>query len=173
MAATALCLLGLRAGRQAGAALRSRRQVRQVVQRGRFQRRREVQDRDRASSMSSSKSPTTRSASRRCAASPRTAATRSSWPASPGRRRWTRSPPTSRTLKFAIIDMVVDKPNVRSIVFKEQEGSYLVGVLAGMASQDQEGRLRRRHGHPAHPQVRLRLCRRRQGGRRDARSSRT
>ncbi|ASY64934.1 putative nucleoside ABC transporter, substrate-binding component [Sinorhizobium sojae CCBAU 05684] len=37
--------------------------------------------------------------------------------------------------KFAIIDMVVDKPNVKSIVFKEQEGSYLVGVLAGLASQ--------------------------------------
>ncbi len=36
---------------------------------------------------------------------------------------------------FAIIDMVVDKPNVRSIVFKEQEGSYLVGVMAAMASQ--------------------------------------
>ncbi|OHV80596.1 BMP family protein [Ensifer sp. LCM 4579] len=37
--------------------------------------------------------------------------------------------------KFAIIDMVVDKPNVKSIVFKEQEGSYLVGVLAGLASK--------------------------------------
>jgi basic membrane protein A len=37
--------------------------------------------------------------------------------------------------KFAIIDMVVDKPNVRSIVFKEHEGSYLVGVLAAMASE--------------------------------------
>ncbi|MBL8581163.1 MAG: BMP family ABC transporter substrate-binding protein [Rhizobiaceae bacterium] len=37
-------------------------------------------------------------------------------------------------LNFAIVDMVVDKPNIRSIVFKEQEGSYLVGVLAGMAS---------------------------------------
>ena len=36
---------------------------------------------------------------------------------------------------FAIIDMVVDKPNVRSVVFKEQEGSYLVGLLAAMASQ--------------------------------------
>ena len=36
---------------------------------------------------------------------------------------------------FAIIDMVVEKPNVRSVVFKEQEGSYLVGVLAAMASQ--------------------------------------
>ncbi len=27
------------------------------------------------------------------------------------------------------------KPNVKSVVFKEQEGSYLVGVLAGMASK--------------------------------------
>jgi basic membrane protein A len=36
---------------------------------------------------------------------------------------------------FAIIDMVVDKPNVASIVFKEQEGSYLVGVLAALASK--------------------------------------
>lgn len=36
---------------------------------------------------------------------------------------------------FAIIDMVVDKPNVRSVVYKEQEGSYLVGVLAAMASE--------------------------------------
>jgi basic membrane protein A and related proteins len=37
--------------------------------------------------------------------------------------------------KFTIIDMVVDKPNVKSVVFKEQEGSYLVGVLAGLASK--------------------------------------
>lgn len=37
--------------------------------------------------------------------------------------------------KFAIIDLVVDKPNVKSIVFKEQEGSYLVGILAGLASK--------------------------------------
>jgi basic membrane protein A len=36
--------------------------------------------------------------------------------------------------KFAIIDMVVDAPNVRSVVYKEQEGSYVVGVLAAMAS---------------------------------------
>jgi basic membrane protein A and related proteins len=38
-------------------------------------------------------------------------------------------------LKFAIVDMVVDMPNVQSIVFKEHEGSYLVGLLAGMASK--------------------------------------
>jgi len=36
--------------------------------------------------------------------------------------------------KFAIIDGVVDLPNVRSIVFKEHEGSFLVGMLAAMAS---------------------------------------
>ncbi|MFO1130988.1 MAG: BMP family ABC transporter substrate-binding protein, partial [Hyphomicrobiales bacterium] len=38
-------------------------------------------------------------------------------------------------LKFAIVDMVVDLPNVQSIVFKENEGSYLAGILAGMASK--------------------------------------
>ncbi len=37
--------------------------------------------------------------------------------------------------KFAIIDMVVDLPNVRSVVFNEHEGTYLVGVLAAMASK--------------------------------------
>ncbi|MGB5559100.1 MAG: BMP family ABC transporter substrate-binding protein [Paracoccaceae bacterium] len=37
--------------------------------------------------------------------------------------------------KFAIIDMVVDKPNVRSVVFNEHEGSYLVGVAAAKASK--------------------------------------
>ncbi|MDF1793858.1 MAG: BMP family ABC transporter substrate-binding protein [Thalassobaculaceae bacterium] len=37
--------------------------------------------------------------------------------------------------KFAIIDSVVDLPNVRSIVFKEQEGSFLVGMLAALASE--------------------------------------
>jgi len=36
---------------------------------------------------------------------------------------------------FAIIDGVVDEPNVRSIVFTEHEGSYLVGMLAAMASE--------------------------------------
>src|SRR5690606_9813865 len=37
--------------------------------------------------------------------------------------------------QFAIIDMMVDKPNVRSIVYKEHEGSYLVGVMAALASK--------------------------------------
>jgi basic membrane protein A len=38
-------------------------------------------------------------------------------------------------LKFVIVDMVVDLPNVQSVVFKEQEGSYLVGMMAAMASK--------------------------------------
>ena len=37
--------------------------------------------------------------------------------------------------KFAIIDMVVDQPNVKSVVFNEHEGSYLVGVMAAMAAE--------------------------------------
>lgn len=38
-------------------------------------------------------------------------------------------------IKFAIIDSVVEKPNVQSIVFKEHEGSFLVGLLAAQASR--------------------------------------
>ncbi len=38
-------------------------------------------------------------------------------------------------LRFTIIDGVVDLPNVQSVVFKEQEGSFLVGMLAAMASK--------------------------------------
>ncbi|HEV7370201.1 BMP family ABC transporter substrate-binding protein [Arenibaculum sp.] len=36
--------------------------------------------------------------------------------------------------KFCIIDGVVEQPNVQSILFKEHEGSFLVGMLAGMKS---------------------------------------
>lgn len=36
---------------------------------------------------------------------------------------------------FAIIDAVVDLPNVQSIVFKEHEGSFLVGMMAALASR--------------------------------------
>jgi len=36
---------------------------------------------------------------------------------------------------FVIIDGVVDAPNVRSVIFSEHEGSYLVGMLAGLASE--------------------------------------
>jgi basic membrane protein A len=37
--------------------------------------------------------------------------------------------------KFVIIDAVVDKPNVRSVVFNDNEGSYLVGVIAAKSSK--------------------------------------
>jgi basic membrane protein A len=37
--------------------------------------------------------------------------------------------------KFVIIDSVVDKPNVQSVVFKEHEGSFLVGMAAALASK--------------------------------------
>ncbi len=38
-------------------------------------------------------------------------------------------------LQFAIIDSVVTLPNVQSIVFKEHEGSFLVGMMAALASK--------------------------------------
>jgi basic membrane protein A len=38
-------------------------------------------------------------------------------------------------LKFTIIDSVIDLPNVESVVFKEHEGSFLVGMMAAMASK--------------------------------------
>ena len=38
-------------------------------------------------------------------------------------------------IRFTIIDMMVDLPNVQSVLFKEQEGSFLVGVLAALASK--------------------------------------
>jgi len=38
-------------------------------------------------------------------------------------------------IHFSIIDSVINLPNVQSIVFKEQEGSFLVGALAAMKSK--------------------------------------
>lgn len=37
--------------------------------------------------------------------------------------------------RFAIIDAVVEQPNVRSVIFSEHQGSYLVGMMAAMASK--------------------------------------
>ena len=37
--------------------------------------------------------------------------------------------------RFAIVDSTVDQPNVKSVEFKEHEGSYLVGMMAAMASK--------------------------------------
>ena len=38
-------------------------------------------------------------------------------------------------INFVIVDMVVGLPNVQSVVFKEQEGSFLVGAMAAIASK--------------------------------------
>jgi basic membrane protein A and related proteins len=38
-------------------------------------------------------------------------------------------------LNFTIIDFVVNLPNVESVVFREHEGSFLVGMMAAMASK--------------------------------------
>jgi basic membrane protein A and related proteins len=37
--------------------------------------------------------------------------------------------------RFAIIDMVVVQPNVQSFVYREHEGSFLVGMMAALASK--------------------------------------
>jgi basic membrane protein A len=38
-------------------------------------------------------------------------------------------------VKFAIIDGVIDMPNVASLLFREHEGSFLVGMIAGSMSK--------------------------------------
>jgi basic membrane protein A len=38
---------------------------------------------------------------------------------------------------FGIVDSVVDAPNVASLVFREEEGSYLAGVVAGLMTQEE------------------------------------
>lgn len=37
--------------------------------------------------------------------------------------------------KLAIIDSVVDSPNVKSVTFAEEQGSFLVGVVAGLTTK--------------------------------------
>ena len=37
--------------------------------------------------------------------------------------------------RFTLVDMMVDLPNVQSLIFKEHEGSFLVGMAAAMASK--------------------------------------
>lgn len=37
--------------------------------------------------------------------------------------------------KFAIVDAEVNEPNVRSLLFEEHEGSYLIGALAALTSK--------------------------------------
>ena len=38
-------------------------------------------------------------------------------------------------IHFAIVDGVSELPNVASLIFKEHEGSYLVGILAAQTSK--------------------------------------
>ena len=38
-------------------------------------------------------------------------------------------------ISFTLIDMVVRHPNVQSVLFKEQEGSFLVGMIAALTSK--------------------------------------
>ena len=38
-------------------------------------------------------------------------------------------------IRFAIIDAVVDQPNVQSVIYREQEGCFLVGLLAALATK--------------------------------------
>jgi basic membrane protein A len=37
--------------------------------------------------------------------------------------------------KFTVVDAIAEGPNVQSVVMREEEGSYLVGMLAAMASK--------------------------------------
>jgi basic membrane protein A and related proteins len=37
--------------------------------------------------------------------------------------------------KFAIVDFQIDKPNVRSLLFAEEQGSYLAGYVAGLTTK--------------------------------------
>lgn len=43
-------------------------------------------------------------------------------------------------VNFAIVDAVVELPNVSSLLFKEHEGSYLVGMIGAMRSREVDGK---------------------------------
>ena len=98
-----------------------------------------------------------RSASRRCAASPATA-TRPivavGFSQAAALEKVAKEFPKT---KFAIIDMVVDAAE-RAVDRLQGAGGLVPRRPAGREGlEDRQGRLRRRHGHPADPQVRLRL----------------
>ena len=57
------------------------------------------------------------------------------------RRRLRRVRPTASAIRCRM------PPNLAALKFREEEGSFLVGALAALRRQEQEGRLRRRHGH--------------------------
>jgi basic membrane protein A len=64
--------------------------------------------------------------------------------------------------RFAIVDMVVNLPNVQSFVYREHEGAFLAGVLAALASRT--GRLGFVGGQDI-PLIRKVLCGYEQGAR--------
>ena len=70
-----------------------------------------------------------------CGASPSAATIRSSPSASPRPIALEKVAKEFPNIHFTIIDSVVDLPNVQSVVFKEHEGSFLVGMLAALASK--------------------------------------
>ena len=75
------------------------------------------------------------SASRRWSAWSAGGRTWSSSSASPSPRRSRQIAKEYPKPKFTIIDTVVDLPNVQSVVFKEHEGSFLVGMAAPWRSK--------------------------------------
>ena len=42
--------------------------------------------------------------------------------------------PKHPNIRFTLIDAEADQPNVRSVVFKEHEGAFLAGMMAGLAA---------------------------------------
>jgi basic membrane protein A len=44
----------------------------------------------------------------------------------------------NKNQKFGIIDSVVNQPNVASVVFKEEEGSFLMGIMAAKATKSKK-----------------------------------
>ena len=136
--------------------LRHRRQVRQVLQRGRLQRRRAVQEGDRHRPIANSRSQ--RHPARAGAAPLRPRGTRRSSPsASPCRRarEGRQGVPEHEVRHHRLGRRAAQRRS--PIVFKEHEGSLPGRHAGGHGLQDRQGRLRRRHGHPADPQLRLRL----------------
>ena len=70
-------------------------------------------------------------------------------------------------IKFAIVDGVVEQPNVTSLIFAEEQGSFLVGAAAALKTKSRQDRLHRRRRDRADPEVRGRLRGRGQEGRPD------
>jgi basic membrane lipoprotein Med (substrate-binding protein (PBP1-ABC) superfamily) len=107
-------------------------------------------------------SPTTPSANRRCASSPSDGqnpivVVGFSWAAA-----LEKVAPEYPDTKFTIIDMVVTGSPTSSRSCSRNRKAPTSSASWRPWLQVRQGRLRRRHGHSADPQIRLRLCRRRQ-----------